>query len=355
MTGQERVERGFVRKEQDRLPRYESFWLETIARWQQEGLQGDACAVHDIMDADFAGIGWVWPNPYEEETVLEEAEETKIIRRPSGAILRIWKNKSGTPEHLDWECKDPAIWRDKFRARYEDRQWELPLDDIRQSYVEARRKGRWAFAAGVEPFEMLRDLVGDENFLMAMIEEPEWIAEMAEVLTGAVLAHYRVMLDAGIQPDGIWTYGDMAFKNGPFCSPEMYRELIWPQHKRMADFAHANGMRFIYHTDGDVNSVVPDYIAAGFDALQPLEAKTNMDVRSLCPQYGDRLAFFGNIDVMKFAFASMEEIEAEIVEKFAAGKATHGYFYHSDHSVPPQVSWERYQYIIEFVRRHGQY
>ena len=41
--------------------------------------------------------------------------------------------------------------------------------------------------------------------------------------------------------------------------------------------------------------------------------------------------------------------------KIAAGKATKGYIYHSDHSDPPQVSWETYQFIIEWVNRYGRY
>jgi len=40
---------------------------------------------------------------------------------------------------------------------------------------------------------------------------------------------------------------------------------------------------------------------------------------------------------------------------FAAGKATKGYAYHSDHSVPPQVSWKTYQGIIGLIGKHGKY
>src|SRR6185295_13511384 len=111
----------------------------------------------------------------------------------------------------------------------------------------------------------------------------------------------------------------------------------------------------IFHTDGDVRGVLDLYIAAGCDCLQPLEAKASMDIRTLCPRYGDRLAMFGNIDVMKMATNQLDLIEEEIRNKFAAGMATKGYAYHSDHSVPPQVSWETYQKIMQFVNRYGWY
>jgi uroporphyrinogen decarboxylase len=80
-----------------------------------------------------------------------------------------------------------------------------------------------------------------------------------------------------------------------------------------------------------------------------------MDLRDLVPRYGDRLSFFGNIDVMVLIRGDLDEIEEEIRRKFAAGMAKNGYLYHSDHSVPPQVSWETYQAIIRMVRKYGNY
>jgi uroporphyrinogen decarboxylase len=147
----------------------------------------------------------------------------------------------------------------------------------------------------------------------------------------------------------------MAFKNMTFCSPGQYRELIWPQHKRIADWARDHGMRIIYHTDGDVREVMELYLEAGFDALHPLESKAGMDVRELAPGYGERISYVGNIDVMTLLTNDLDRIEHEVVTKFAAAMATRGYMYHSDHSVPPQVAWPTYLALIEMIERHGVY
>ena len=114
-------------------------------------------------------------------------------------------------------------------------------------------------------------------------------------------------------------------------------------------------MKVIYHTDGRVSGVLDLYIQAGFDCLQPIEAKAGMDIRQFAPTHGDRLAMIGNIDVMKMATNDLGLIEEEIRTKFAAGMATRGYAYHSDHSVPPQVSWDTYKAIIGMVERYGYY
>ena len=114
-------------------------------------------------------------------------------------------------------------------------------------------------------------------------------------------------------------------------------------------------MKIIFHTDGDVNSVVPMYVEAGYDCLQPLECKASMDIRNLVPKYGDKLSFFGNIDIMVLATNDPALVEKEVLSKLKAGMSRKGYIYHSDHSVPPGVSWQTYQQVIRLLDQHGNY
>jgi uroporphyrinogen decarboxylase len=277
------------------------------------------------------------------------------VRDGQGKLVRYWKHKSGTPEHLGFECDSRAKWEKVFKPALLDTGLQVDPEAARRGYRIGREKGKWCFLAGVEGFEETRSLMGDEITLMAMAEDPEWIQDVSRTFTNQVLRNFDAIMATGIQPDGVWCYGDMAYNHATMCSPAMYRELIWPDHKRLADWAHAHGMKFIYHTDGNVNGVLDLYVAAGFDCLQPLEAKANMDIRKLCPRYGDKLACFGNINVMVMATNDRDRIEQEIASKFAAGMATKGYAYHSDHSVPPLVSWTTYQFIIDLVQRYGSY
>ena len=109
------------------------------------------------------------------------------------------------------------------------------------------------------------------------------------------------------------------------------------------------------HTDGDVIGVMDLYLAAGFDCLQPLECKAGMDIRNLRPKYCDQHSFFCNVDVMVLMTNDRARIEAEVKAKFAAGMAAKSYIYHSDHSVPPQVSPETYQFITTLLDKYGSY
>ncbi len=356
MNGQERVNRMFARQDHDRVPRHEHFWSETITRFQNEGLQGDTVTVLEMLGYDFGSLCWCWPQAFPgQEKVLSEDHETKVVRESNGRIARYWKHRSGTPEHLGFECDTREKWETVFKPALLKNWKQIDPQNVADNFANHRRKGLWSHLTGVESFEETRQLIGDEVVLMAMAEDPEWVMDISRTFTDVLLRNFELALATGVKPDGLWIYGDMAFKTATMCSPGMYRELIWPDHKRLADWAHQRGMKFIFHTDGDVNGVIDLYIQAGFDCLQPLEAKASMDIRKLCPKYGGKLAFFGNVDVMKMATNELELIEEEVRQKLTAGKATKGYMYHSDHSVPPQVSWKTYQAIIEMVKRYGSY
>ena len=356
LTGQERVNRAMEHKDHDRTPRHESFWGETITRWQSEGLEGGAGTVLKLLGGDIAGLCWSWPAPFPGcSVVVSEDDRTQIVRDAFGATARFWKGRSGTPEHFGFECDSEEIWRSKFKPAVQATSVQVDVANAVATYNRARVEGQWTCLVGVESFELTRKLLGDEVSLIAMASDPEWIQDISRTHTDMVLRDFEAILATGIKPDGVWIYGDMAYNHATMCSPSTYHRLIWPDHKRLADWSHERGMKFIYHTDGDINGVLDLYIAAGFDAIQPLESKAHMDICKIGPTHGDRLSLFGNIDVMVMGSNNIDRIEDEIRTKFAAGMATKGYIYHSDHSVPPTVSWSTYQKIIEFVKRYGVY
>ena len=54
----------FERRDQDRVPRHESFWDETITRWKGEGLNGDKETVLDLLQNDIKSLNWLWPQAF---------------------------------------------------------------------------------------------------------------------------------------------------------------------------------------------------------------------------------------------------------------------------------------------------
>ena len=96
---------------------------------------------------------------------------------------------------------------------------------------------------------------------------------------------------------------------------------------------------------------IPNLIEAGVDCIQPLEVHANLDVRELKKQCGDSLSFMGNVGHNEMLLPA-DEAEDLIGDKITAAKRGGGYIYHSDHSVAPDVPFEKYKQTLEIVRKY---
>lgn len=356
LTSQQRVNRAMNHQDHDRVPRHDTYWPETIKRWQDEGLVGEHAQALDMLNGDMRGVGGSWPSAFPGKyQTLSEDDQTKTYIDDWGSTVRYWKNQSGTPEHIAFGCETKEIWEKTYKPVYSNYTFNRDWDQVKQNYANMRKADKWCFLTGLESIEGLRKLLGDVASLMGMAEDPEWIIDVSRTYTDALIKGLDEFIAHDIKTDGLWIYGDMAYNHSTMCSPQMYKELIWPDHKRLADWAHQHKMKFIFHTDGDVNGVLDLYHEAGFDCLQPLEAKANMDIRKIGPTHGRQFTWFGNIDAMVLGTNDKQLIEAEVRSKLAAGMANNGYIYHSDHSVPPGVSLETYRHVIELLDLYGNY
>ena len=95
-------------------------------------------------------------------------------------------------------------------------------------------------------------------------------------------------------------------------------------------------------------------IEDGLTCLEPLEAKAGMDLVELKRDFGDKLAFMGGID-RAMADPDPAVIEEEIKTKILSAKKGGGYVYHSDHSVPNDVSFEQNRRVLQLVKSYGAY
>ena len=137
-------------------------------------------------------------------------------------------------------------------------------------------------------------------------------------------------------------------------SPSDYKNLLMPVHKRLFNYFRDRKMHIVYHTDGYLKEVLPLLVEAGITGIQPLEVKANNSIFEIKKEYGDTLTIFGNIDSRKMS-GSKEEIDEEIKKKVLYAKKGGGYIYHSDHSVPVDVSLENYKFVMTCVKKYGCY
>ncbi len=352
MTGKERFDLALAHREGDRVPIDDSPWRTTIARWHREGLP-EGTSPAEYFGYEMSGAGADLTLGMEPE-VVEETDEYTIAWNSNGALRKNFKHSTSTPECIDFKIKTPDdwfAWKENLEVGRDRINWEGGLRNQRA----AREKGLWFPYRAATGYDKSQGVVGSERLLMAMATEPDWCADIFMTWTDMIIQSAELMMEGGFEFDGAFLYDDMGYRNGPLFSPEMYRQICKPAHAKACDFFHRYGLKVILHSCGNVTDLVPDLIDAGFDCLQPLEVKAGMDLVGLKEQYGDRLAFMGGIDVRNMADPDPSLIEEEIATKIGFARRDGGYIYHSDHSVPDNVSFERYRYVMELVRKHGQY
>jgi uroporphyrinogen decarboxylase len=357
MTGIERISNILRRQPVDRIGLFEHFWGDTHRAWSEEGHipEGESFTDHFGFDLDLC-----WPFSmiadldYEPE-VLEEAEETKVVRNGNFATFRVHKLHDTTPEHLGFEVCDRQAWLDLIKPRLTPDRRRINFAAYRELKERARQAGRFFAWSGVNVFEIIKDVTGHINMLEGMITDPEWVKDMADTYAALTIELQETLFAEEGYPDGIWYYEDMGFKQRPFMSPRMYKQLIQPAHKHTIQFAKSHKLPVIMHSCGYVEPLLPGMIEAGIDCLQVIEVKAGMDLLKLYRDWGDCLSFMGGIDVRVLYTNDRARIDEELEAKIPTVMKHFGYVLHSDHSIPNTVYYDTYRYFIEKGLELGTY
>ncbi|MBI2441123.1 MAG: hypothetical protein HYV35_07120 [Lentisphaerae bacterium] len=358
MTARERVRRLLERQSVDRASFTESFWGDTVRHWTQQGfLKKDEDLVEHFR-IELRNAGWIKcvANLDVPDTIVEEDEETKLVRNGNGALLRWWKNKSGTPEHVDFLVKDRAGWEEHIKPFLRPERRRVDFEQYRQVKQLAEARQQFFCWAGVNVFEQMHPVCGHEYLLIGMALDPDWVREMVITYADLTIAMWEMLFAEEGLPDGIFFFEDMGFKGKPFMSPAMYEELIFPAHQRTCSWAHQRGLRVIMHSCGFVEPFVPGMIAAGVDMLQAMEVKAGMDMLRLNKLYGEKLGFMGNIDIREIISNDRGRIDAELRKKILPLMASKTpYILGTDHSTPPEVDYETFLYFRDRGLELAQY
>ncbi len=372
MNSYERVRRAMNHQEPDRVPICDVLWPSTIERWHKEGLPENVPAIDasakdsymrsrlgtDVAAADYFDyeIVKIRPDmtPRFPTELIDEGGDSILERTPYGTLRRQIRSRASTPEVVEWSIKSREDW-ERIKPRLQPEPSRVNWEAAKAMYAGARQKGKFVVFAGHLGWAQFQEYIRTDELLLLMATEPDWAAEMFQVHAELVMGMAQIMIDNGIQFDGAYLACDLGYRNGLLFSPAMYRALQFPTHRKVFRFFGDKGMAVILHSDGRVKDLIPQFLEAGVQVLNPLETKAGMDLTALKREYGKDLAFMGGIDVRAMADPNPQVIEEEIKRKFEAAMVGGGYIYHSDHSVPDNVSFAQYQRVLELVGKYGVY
>ena len=135
----------------------------------------------------------------------------------------------------------------------------------------------------------------------------------------------------------------MCYRQGPLISPAMFKKLMVPRYKRVTDFLRNEcGCEFhMLDCDGNIHQLVGLWLEGGINVMFPLEA-AHTDAYKIADEFGKKVALRGYFD-KRALIAGKEAIDKEF-ERITPLLKRGGFIPHTDHRVPPDVSWENYRY-----------
>lgn len=243
-----------------------------------------------VFPVDCAGFGFgAFPGPWFEKGPMGGGYDgfgVRWITPASGGGAPI-----PAPNEFILNSETIVDWKDivKF-PDLEAVDWKAMVEAEFKMTPVNREQTALEFGCGNGVFERLAALMGFEETLISLFEEPEACYELMETITDYKIEFARKVKEF-YNPDIFNNYDDIATERGLFMSPDTYRKLIKPHHKRLHAAVRELGMIPIQHTCGLCESLIEDIIdtgAAAWTSVQPIN-----DIVGLLEKYGDRIVLIG--------------------------------------------------------------
>lgn len=227
-----------------------------------------------------------------------------------------------------------------------------PLDDALYegpaAFVSQKGDRSAWFVTRVGIFPTMLSL-GMEQFCIALFENRSFVEAVLNryCAWGEALAERVCTLGF----DVFVTTDDMAFNTAPFFSPELFRELVLPHYRRMADVI---SIPWVIHSDGNMLPFVDDLLDLGIAGLHPIE-KGAMDIVAMKKRYGSRVCLLGNVDLNLLGMGTEDEVDEEVRGLIRDVGPGGGYVVTSGNSLAGYVKPENAMALSKAVQRYGEY
>jgi len=191
--------------------------------------------------------------------------------------------------------------------------------------------------------------MGFETFAESCLLEPDLVT----AVLGRITDWYAMIMEeiCKLDFDFIWAADDIAYHTSPFFSPRVYRKLLLPHTRKVAEKITKP---WIYHGDGNLLPIWDDLLSQGMNAIHPLESGS-MDLQYLKENYGDHVSFVGGIDLRILEAGSSAETEEEVKKLISILGPGYGYLLGASNSVTPNVIPENERAMLAALSRYGVY
>lgn len=203
------------------------------------------------------------------------------------------------------------------------------------------------FQIGFSLYERAWTLRGMEALMLDFIDNPGFVRELLHAIADYNIAQARKAMEFDI--DAVHFGDDWGQQCGLQMGPELWREFIYPELKRMYGAVREAGKYVSIHSCGDVDELFDDLIGIGLNCFNPFQPEV-MDVAALMARYRGRLAFHGGLSTQRtLPYGSPEDVRAESRRLLELGRSG-GYIFAPAHAVEGDVPLDNMLAFIDEAR-----
>lgn len=210
-------------------------------------------------------------------------------------------------------------------------------------------------------FEFAQRVVGMENLLLMMGMDEKRACSLFDKMLDLKLAYWRTALEELRDLVDVVTYADdYGTQVSQLISPAMFRKQLKPRVRQVfalqAQLApHA---KRLFHSDGNVRPLIPDFIEMGVDILNPVQTTaTGMDPTDLKREFGQDLVFWGGgVDTQGILpSGTPQEVKDDVKRNIDALAVGGGYVFNTVHNIQADVPPENILAMWEALQEYGAY
>ena len=322
MQSKERVMCALAGEQPDRVPFCESSVAANVAR-ALSGSERDLSEreISDLVGRDVV-VAVLFPPYFADEGVGSDGQPY---------VTTGWiRTRADLDKMVFPDPHDPTLYRAAQRV----------LDE------KGDRAAAAAIKLGVAP--MLVSM-GLDGFAYALADDPALVHEVLRRYVDWQIVVTCHLVGMGF--DFLWSFDDVAFKSGPFCSPVAFRKFLLPAFRRSAE---AITLPWIFHSDGNIMPLLDDLLTLGMRGLHPIEPGP-MNLAEVKERYGKRVCIVGNVSVDTLGRGTPAEVRETVRQCMVVGKPGGGYMITSSNSIPPYARLDNVRAMAQAIQDFGAY
>jgi hypothetical protein len=281
----------------------------------------DEIRTGSVLDGDFTGV--------QPEALLERANSLP-------------DNEKEVLVNFDYSAEEQH-YREYFTTAYRDWEGIEPIPNFWEIGGHFPLYAEYGYSAFLMACALYPDAVGKIYWVKSLYSR-----ERAKILV-------RLFKDFNLVPL-MFCGEDLANNKGPMVSPVFLRKYYLPTVKMIIEPLVDAGVRFIHHCDGDIRSLIDDYLEIGFSGFQGFQYELGVDpyqIRKKRSRMGEELLFFTGLSVSRtLPFGSIQDIKDEVDYFLDFTDGGRGMFLFTSNvtgvEVPPENLQFAYRYIKEW-------